>query len=317
MEQTLRPYNPTWRDQLAQWVLGDQRPTAGQRSFVSGLLGSAGTGSTGASVVDMTPIGGLLSAQESAQRGDMKGAALAMLPMPAAKAGKAISSAEMRIAERARTDPATLRAQPSGLLSPVPGDESMPQKLTQSEIAEKIFADAGLSVKRSNSSAFSEKHGPSESSYLFVSDGSSDPVKVRFSGHDNGIYYDHDVAQQGFFGALGSAFNALGVTPPPRFADKRDIVNGIIARKENELAGLPYPSPDEVKTKLIDEALASAGMSGLTGRARRQAIAKTAKQWAPALSAAEKESRSKLDAARQEIMSKYQKLVDDEISGLF
>jgi hypothetical protein len=86
MEQTLRPYNPTWRDQLAQWVLGDQRPTAGQRSFVSGLLGSAGTGSTGASVADMTPIGGLLSAQESAQRGDMKGAALAMLPMPAAKA---------------------------------------------------------------------------------------------------------------------------------------------------------------------------------------------------------------------------------------
>lgn len=92
MEQTLRPYNPTWRDQLAQWVLGDQRPTAGQRSFVSGLLGSAGTGSTGASVVDMTPIGGLLSAQESAQRGDMKGAALAMLPMPA----KSVNMTAMR-----------------------------------------------------------------------------------------------------------------------------------------------------------------------------------------------------------------------------
>jgi hypothetical protein len=93
MEQTLRPYNQTWRDQLAQWVLGDQRPTAGQRSFVSGLLGSAGTGSTGASVADMTPVGGLLSAQESAQRGDMKGAALAMLPMPAAKTGAALKAA--------------------------------------------------------------------------------------------------------------------------------------------------------------------------------------------------------------------------------
>lgn len=86
MEQTLRSYEPTWRDRVAQWMLGDQRPTAGQRSFVSGLLGSSGTGSTGMGVVDATPIGGLLSAQENAQRGDYKGAALAALPMPV-KAG--------------------------------------------------------------------------------------------------------------------------------------------------------------------------------------------------------------------------------------
>lgn len=86
MEQTLRSYEPTWRDRVAQWMLGDQRPTAGQRAFVSGLLGSSGTGSTGMGVVDATPIGGLLSAQENAQRGDYKGAALAALPMPV-KAG--------------------------------------------------------------------------------------------------------------------------------------------------------------------------------------------------------------------------------------
>lgn len=83
MEATLSPYQPTWRDQIAQWMLGDQRPTAGQRSFVSGLLGSAGTGSTGISVVDATPIGGLLGAQEAAQRGDAKGVAMAaVVPGP-------------------------------------------------------------------------------------------------------------------------------------------------------------------------------------------------------------------------------------------
>ena len=74
-------------------MLGDKRPTAGQRAFVSGLLGSAGTGSTGMSVADMTPIGGLLSAQENAQRGDYKGTALAMLPMPGAKLGNAVQRA--------------------------------------------------------------------------------------------------------------------------------------------------------------------------------------------------------------------------------
>lgn len=74
-------------------MLGDQRPTAGQRAFVSGLLGSAGTGSTGLGVVDATPIGGLLSAQENAQRGDYKGTALAMLPIPGAKLGNAVQRA--------------------------------------------------------------------------------------------------------------------------------------------------------------------------------------------------------------------------------
>jgi hypothetical protein len=32
MEPTLSSYTPSWRDQLAQWMLGDGRPTAGQQA---------------------------------------------------------------------------------------------------------------------------------------------------------------------------------------------------------------------------------------------------------------------------------------------
>lgn len=82
----LRAYNPTWRDKLAGWMMGDERATPERRRFVEGLLGSSGLGSTGFGVVDATPVGGLLGAQEAAQQGDYRGAAMnAMFVGPAAK----------------------------------------------------------------------------------------------------------------------------------------------------------------------------------------------------------------------------------------
>lgn len=78
----LRPYEPTWRDRMASLMMGDGRASPERRRFVEGLLGSSGLGNTGMGVVDVTPIGGLLGAQEAAQQGDVRGAALAVLPVP-------------------------------------------------------------------------------------------------------------------------------------------------------------------------------------------------------------------------------------------
>lgn len=77
MEATLSSYNPTWRDKLATWMMGDGQASPERRAFVGGLLGSTGLGNTGVGVVDATPAGGLLGLQEAAQSGDKGGMALA------------------------------------------------------------------------------------------------------------------------------------------------------------------------------------------------------------------------------------------------
>lgn len=72
----LRAFEPSWRDRLAGWMMGNERATPERRRFVEGLLGSSGLGNTGFGVVDATPIGGLLGAQEAAKEGDYRGAAM-------------------------------------------------------------------------------------------------------------------------------------------------------------------------------------------------------------------------------------------------
>jgi hypothetical protein len=72
----LRRYEPTWRDRLAQVMMGDGRASPERRRVVEGLLGSSGLGNTGMGVVDVTPVGGILQAQEAAQQGDYRGAAM-------------------------------------------------------------------------------------------------------------------------------------------------------------------------------------------------------------------------------------------------
>lgn len=83
MEPTLSAYNPTWRDRVASWMMGDSVASPERRAFVGGLLGSTGLGNNGVGVVDATPAGGLLGLQEAGQAGDRTGMALAaagMLP---------------------------------------------------------------------------------------------------------------------------------------------------------------------------------------------------------------------------------------------
>jgi hypothetical protein len=85
----LRPYEQTWRDRLASMLLGDGRASLGAQQFVEGLLGSRGLGTTGMGLVDLTPAGIPMAAQE-AQRdvnaGNYVGGILgATAVLPAAK----------------------------------------------------------------------------------------------------------------------------------------------------------------------------------------------------------------------------------------
>lgn len=92
----LRPYEPTWRDRLANVLMGDGRSSARQQ-FVEGLLGSRGLGQTGMGLVDVTPFGVPLAVQESRQSFEQGNpvsgilGAMAVLPAarPAALAAKA------------------------------------------------------------------------------------------------------------------------------------------------------------------------------------------------------------------------------------
>lgn len=94
----LRPYNPTWRDRLAQALMGDGRASPERQRFVEGLVGSSGLGNTGMSIADFVPgVGQTLAAQEAFQAGDMQGAGLAIMPVPGARqartAGKELAHA--------------------------------------------------------------------------------------------------------------------------------------------------------------------------------------------------------------------------------
>ncbi|MDW9459947.1 hypothetical protein GOA57_08365 [Sinorhizobium meliloti] len=85
----LRAYNPTLRDRLADRILGDGRPSLYKRQVVSGLLGSAGLGNEGLSLIDVTPFGTMFAGEETGRSlaegnyGQAAVEALGMLPAPA------------------------------------------------------------------------------------------------------------------------------------------------------------------------------------------------------------------------------------------
>jgi hypothetical protein len=107
---SVRAYKPTWRDELALLV-GKIMP----EQTTEGLMGSRGIGSTGMGLVDFTPAGIPLAADEAkraAESGNYGEAALdlaGMAPIPGAKGGKkAVKAAaevfdpEARIAARGK-----------------------------------------------------------------------------------------------------------------------------------------------------------------------------------------------------------------------
>jgi hypothetical protein len=82
----LRPYEPTWKEQIAAYLMGNTRPSPERRQFAQGI----------ADILGYLPgTGNILQGQEAARAGDTKGAIMAMLPLPganvAARAEQAIA----------------------------------------------------------------------------------------------------------------------------------------------------------------------------------------------------------------------------------
>ena len=75
----LRAYQPSWRDRLALALIGDNMSVP-RLNFVEGLLGSTGLGTKGVGLLDFTPAGGLLGAQEAISSGDYQDAAVGFVP---------------------------------------------------------------------------------------------------------------------------------------------------------------------------------------------------------------------------------------------
>lgn len=88
----VRSYDPTWRELLAQAMMGDSQSSA-RRDVVTGLTGSGGLGS-GFGLLDLTPAGIPLAMQENLQGGQYRDAALAATPFGVgSRAGKGIRNA--------------------------------------------------------------------------------------------------------------------------------------------------------------------------------------------------------------------------------
>jgi hypothetical protein len=76
---------PTTREQIAQTMLGNERPSPERRQFVEGLLGTSGLGQQHMGAADFVPLAGqALQAQESYQHKDPKGFLMATVPVPGA-----------------------------------------------------------------------------------------------------------------------------------------------------------------------------------------------------------------------------------------
>lgn len=79
MTAELRAYNPSWRDRVAQFFIGDEKPSEMKRRAVLAAFGSTGLGNDGLSLADATPLGMVFSGNDavrSAQNGHYGEAAL-------------------------------------------------------------------------------------------------------------------------------------------------------------------------------------------------------------------------------------------------
>jgi len=105
LDPSIEGYRPSWRESLAGWMMGDERPSVARYNFVTGLLGTSGTpGSERLNVADFTPAGMAFAGNEFARAkdtGDALGAvqaAAGMIPgaKPAAGAAKSAASQVIR-----------------------------------------------------------------------------------------------------------------------------------------------------------------------------------------------------------------------------
>jgi hypothetical protein len=78
--QTLSAYQPTLRDRLATWFMGDQRASPERNRLVEGITGSRGMGTTGLGLIDATPAGIPMGVQDAYRAGDDRSLAMALIP---------------------------------------------------------------------------------------------------------------------------------------------------------------------------------------------------------------------------------------------
>lgn len=106
----LNPYRPTFRDRIAQWLIGDEKPSPERIKAVEGLVGSKGLGGTGMSLVDATPLGLPLALNDA--RGDVHQAAIAMAVPPPLRPLLPVAGAASRVAREigAEAAPVGIRA---------------------------------------------------------------------------------------------------------------------------------------------------------------------------------------------------------------
>jgi len=83
--QELRAYQPTWRDRLGAWFMGDEKTSPEYNRLMEGLIGSRGLGETGPSAIDFTPAGIPLAMNDAWHKGDDRGMAMAIFGGPMAK----------------------------------------------------------------------------------------------------------------------------------------------------------------------------------------------------------------------------------------
>jgi hypothetical protein len=79
---SLTAFTPTMRQAAAQRMMGDERAAVGGREKLVNLIyGTTGLTEPGMSLSDLTPAGQAFGVEEALRRGDVKGAAMAALPL--------------------------------------------------------------------------------------------------------------------------------------------------------------------------------------------------------------------------------------------
>lgn len=105
----LRSYDPSWRERLAGWLMGDTPAMSPRGQYVEALTGSRGLGSSGPGLLDFTPAGAAFAGNEAVRDyngGNYVGAAingLAAVPGVAwAAAARPVRQVASNVAERFR-----------------------------------------------------------------------------------------------------------------------------------------------------------------------------------------------------------------------
>jgi hypothetical protein len=212
----LRPYEPTWRDRLANVLMGDGRSSARQQ-FVEGLLGSRGLGQTGMGLVDVTPFGIPLAVQESRQSFDqgspVSGLLGAMAVLPAAKPAALAAKAATQEAARG------IRAYHG---SPYDFERFDPSKIGTGE-GKQVF---GRGFNFSENEKVAQKYRDQLSSGTYKT-GSGDVLDPSMLGHMN----VRNAGYKSIDDAIERAFMLLQTQPENKDLITRDL-NRLIAAKE-------------------------------------------------------------------------------------